>query len=41
VLSSDTVIRKLAARMLIELAHANERAQIMMCESFSFTPIKG
>lgn len=37
----DTVLRKLAGRLLIDLAYANERAQIMLCESFSFTPIKG
>jgi hypothetical protein len=36
-----TVIRKLACRLLIEMAHGNERAQSMMCEAFSFTPIKG
>lgn len=35
------VIRKLSARLLIELAFANDRAQTMMCESFSFTPVRG
>ncbi len=37
----DIVLRKLAGRLLINLAYANERAQVMLCESFSFTPIKG
>ena len=34
-------MRKLAGRLLIEMAYANERAQSMMCEAFSFSPIKG
>lgn len=37
----NIVIRKLAARLLIELSFKNERSQMMMCESFSFTPVSG
>lgn len=35
------VLRKLAAKLLVDLAYMNEKAQMMMCECFSFTPIKG
>ena len=35
------VIRKLATRLLIEMAYKNEKAQILLCECFSFSPIKG
>jgi len=34
-------LRKLAGKLLIELAYNNEKSQMMMCESFSFTPVKG
>jgi len=34
-------MRRLAAKMLIELSYRNEKTQVMLCESFSFTPIKG
>lgn len=37
----DLVIRKLAGRLLIELAFKNEKSQVLLCECFSFTPIKG
>ena len=36
-----TVIRNLAAKFLVELAWQNEKAQMMICECFSFTPILG
>ena len=34
-------MRRLAAKLLIELVYRNEKAQVLFCESFSFTPIKG
>ena len=34
-------MRKLAGRLLCELAYKNEKAQVLLCECFSFTPIKG
>lgn len=37
----STVIRKLSAKFLVELAWQNEKAQMMICECFSFTPILG
>jgi hypothetical protein len=40
-LISNVAIRKLAAKLIVELAHRNEKAQMMICEFFSFTPIKG
>lgn len=35
------VVRKLSALLILELAFRNEKAQMMICEYFSFTPIKG
>ncbi|CDW84723.1 UNKNOWN [Stylonychia lemnae] len=40
-LTPSIVMRRLAAKMLIELSFRNEKTQVMLCESFSFTPIKG
>lgn len=37
----NAVIRRLAAKFLVELAWQNEKAQMMICECFSFTPIFG
>jgi hypothetical protein len=31
----------LAGRLLIDLVYRNEKGQMMFCEWFSFTPIKG
>lgn len=39
--TTTIVLRKLAAKLLVDLAYMNEKAQMMMCECFSFTPIKG
>lgn len=35
------VMRRFAVKLLIELAYRNEKTQIILCEAFSFTPIKG
>ena len=32
---------KLSCKLLCELVHKNEKAQVLLCECFSFTPIKG
>ena len=34
-------MRRYAAKLLVELTYRNEKTQVILCESFSFTPIKG
>ena len=34
-------IRKLAAKLICEIAFKNETTQMLICEKFSFTPVLG
>eukprot|EP00347_Sterkiella_histriomuscorum_P011477 403372306 len=39
--SANPIMRRLATKLMIELSYRNEKTQIILCEAFSFTPIKG
>ena len=39
--SPDKPLRKASAKLLVILAHRNEKAQTLLCENLGFSPING